>query len=145
MAFQLTVKRVIKAPRGRVFRAWTDPEQIKGWWLPPGWENPMIEVDLKVGGTFRFGMRQPGKQMFYAVGTFTEIRPPERVVCTWRWEPAAMFDLDPGETRLTVEFKERGPDTEMTLIHERIATEKERNDNTKGWEECIERLARLVA
>lgn len=64
----------------------------------------------------------------------------QRVVAT-----AARFDLDAGETWLTVEFKERGAETEMTLVHERIATEKERKDHTKGWEECIERLVRLVA
>ncbi len=74
MAFQLTVRRVIKAPRERVFRGGTDPEHIKVWWLPPGWENPVIEVDLRVGCEFRLGMRQPGKEMFYAVGRFTEIR-----------------------------------------------------------------------
>lgn len=145
MAFLLTVRRTIQAPQDRVFRAWTDPEHIKAWWLPPGWENPVIEVDLRTGGEFRFGMRQPGKEMFYAMGTFTEVKPPERVVCTWRWEPAAMFGLDPGASRLTVEFKQRGSETEMTLVHERIATEKERNDNTRGWEECIERLAALLA
>ncbi len=52
----LNLRRTFKAPRPEVFRAWTDPEELKKWWGPEGYATPSAEVDLRVGGKYRLGM-----------------------------------------------------------------------------------------
>jgi len=54
----LNLRRIFKAPREKVFRAWTDPEELKKWWGPEGYATPSAEVDLRVGGKYRLGMRK---------------------------------------------------------------------------------------
>src|SRR5204863_774192 len=70
----LTLRRTYAAPRERVFRAWTDPEEIKRWWGPPGTATPDAEVDLKPGGKYRFTMRSlPDGEPYFLVGTYREV------------------------------------------------------------------------
>ena len=53
---RVIVRRVIAASRERVFRSWTEPEQLKQWWGPGGFSCPAAEVDLRPGGTYRLVM-----------------------------------------------------------------------------------------
>jgi len=137
----LHLKRTFAAPREKVFRAWTEPEELKKWWGPEGYSTPTAEVDLRAGGTYRLGMMKlPKGDVFYLVGTYREVRPPEKLVYTWRWESQA----DLGETLVTVEFRDRGNATEVILTHELFPTEKARQDHDKGWNSCLDRLAKVL-
>lgn len=137
----LNLRRIFKAPREKVFRAWTDPEELKKWWGPEGYATPSAEVDLRVGGKYRLGMRKlPDGEIFYLSGIYREVRPPERLVYTWRWEAQP----EHGETLVTVEFREVGDSTEVVLTHERFPTEKARDDHNRGWSGCLDRLAKLL-
>jgi len=137
----LNLRRIFKAPRKRVFRAWTDPEELKKWWGPEGYATPSAEVDLRVGGKYRLGMRKlPDGEIFYLSGIYREVRPPERLVYTWRWEAQP----EHGETLVTVEFREVGDSTEVVLTHERFPTETARDDHNRGWSGCLDRLAKLL-
>lgn len=139
----LRVTRVIKAPREQVFRAWTEPAQVVKWWAPEQFVEPTAEVELRVGGRFRLGMRPKDGLSFYAVGTFREVKPFERLVYTWRWDPPGPWGSE--ETLVTVEFKERGArETEMILVHERFVSEEERDQHAQGWAGCLERLENVV-
>lgn len=134
----LHLTRTFAAPREKVFRAWTDPEALKKWWGPEGYATPIAQVDLRVGGGYRLGMRKlPDGDLFYLAGTFREVRPPERLVYTWTWEGEAEF----GETLVTVEFRARGSSTEIILTHQLFPSEKARQDHEKGWSSCLDRLA----
>lgn len=136
----LNLRRIFKAPREKVFRAWTDPEELKKWWGPEGYATASAEVDLRVGGKYRLGMRKlPDGEIFYLSGIYREVRPPERLVYTWRWEA----EPDYGETLVTVEFREVKGSTEVVLTHERFPTEKARDDHNRGWSGCLDRLAKL--
>lgn len=136
----LQIKRTFAAPRERVFRAWTDPEELKKWWGPPGYATPSAEVDLRVGGKYRFGMRKlPDGEMFYLSGTYREVRPPEKLVYTWRWEAKPEY----GETLVTVEFHDRGGSTEVVLTHELFPDEKARGEHERGWGGCLDKLAKI--
>ena len=74
IAFRL--QRRFDRPRETVFRAWTDPEVLKYWWCPRGWIPAEIEVDLRVGGSYRIGMRRrSGGSAVYVRGSFLEISP----------------------------------------------------------------------
>ncbi|MBI2113634.1 MAG: SRPBCC domain-containing protein [candidate division NC10 bacterium] len=137
----LQLRRIFTAPREKVFKAWTDQEALKQWWGPEGYATPSAEVDLRVGGKYRLGMRKlPDGEIFYLSGAYREVRPPERLVYTWRWE--AQPEL--GETLVTVEFREVGDSTEVVLTHEFFPNQKVRDDHNKGWNSCLDRLAKAL-
>jgi len=97
----LHLRRTFTAPREKVFRAWTDPEELKQWWGPEGCSTPIAEIDLRVGGKYRFGMKPLEGDLIFVSGTYREIRPPEKLVYTWVWEGS---EMDAGETLVTVKF-----------------------------------------
>ena len=128
-AFKLT--RLFKASREKVFRAWTEPEFLKQWWCPEGWTPAEMEVDLRVGGTYRIGMRRPGSHSaVYVRGSFLEVDPPEKLTYTWRWENA--FPGMP-ETRVSVRFAEDGADTLAVLTHEELPAIPVCLQHRSGW------------
>ena len=137
----LRLTRIFAAPREKVFRAWTDLEELKKWWGPVGYSTPIAEVDLRVGGKYRLGMRKlPNGDIFYLSGTYREVRTPEKLVYTWRWES----EPEIGETLVTVEFRDLGNSTEVVVTHELFPTEKARDDHDKGWNSCLDRLAPIL-
>lgn len=137
----LQLKRTFQAPREKVFRAWTAPEELKKWWGPEGYATPSVEVDLRVGGKYRFGMSKlPEGDVFYLAGTYREVSPPEKLVYTWCWEA----EPELGETLVTVEFRARGDSTEVVLTQELFLTEKVRDDHVRGWSSSLDRLAKVV-
>jgi uncharacterized protein YndB with AHSA1/START domain len=137
-AVTLRLTRRFAAPREKVFQAWTTPEALKQWWGPPGHATPSAEVELRPGGRYRFGMRRlPDGPLFYLSGTYREVRPPERLVYTWRWEAEPEY----GETLVTVEFRDRGGSTEVVLTHELFPTPPMRDQHQRGWVGCLDRLA----
>lgn len=140
IAFRL--RRRFTAPRENVFRAWTDPEVLKRWWCPNGWLPAEIEVDLRVGGTYRIGMRkaESGRPV-YVYGSFLEVQMPERLVYTWRWENA--FEQMP-PTRVTVQFVESAETTEVVLIHEHLPEIAVCLRHRSGWMAAWERLERSL-
>ena len=134
---QLKIHRMIKAPRAEVFDAWTTPELLKRWWrCNPAWSTEIAEVDLQVGGKYRLGMRDPEKEHAYVCfGVFQEIIPPEKLVYTWSWEPPGM---EVGETLVTIEFLDKGDETELVLTHERFPNAEAAGEHNKGWLGCLE-------
>ena len=114
---------------------------MKHWWGPEGYATPTAEVDLRVGGRYRLGMRKlPDGEIFYLAGTYREVRHPEKLVYTWRWEA----EPEMGETLVTVEFHDVGKETEVVLTHEYFPNQKVRDDHNKGWNSCLDRLAKAV-
>jgi len=137
----LRLRRTFKPPREQVFRAWTDPEELKKWWGPEGYATPSAEVDLRVGSKYRPGMRKlPDGGIFSLSGIYREVLPPERLVYTRRWEAKPEM----GETLVTVEFREVGRSTEVILTHEFFPTTQARDDHNRGWNGCLDRLAKLL-
>ena len=80
---EIVMTRVFDAPRRLVFDAFTKSELVKRWLLgPPGWSMPVCEIDLRVGGAYRYIWRHAdGKEMGMR-GVYREVAPPERIVCT---------------------------------------------------------------
>src|SRR2546421_3304004 len=108
---EIVLTRVFDAPRNLVFDAMTKPEFVRRWLLgPPGWSMPLCEIDLKVGGAYRYVWRndENGRE-FGTGGVFREIYPPERIVHTERMDGA------PGEALNTTTLTEQGGRTTLTL------------------------------
>jgi uncharacterized protein YndB with AHSA1/START domain len=86
---EIVMTRVFDAPRGLVFEAMTKPELVKKWLLgPPGWTMPVCEIDLRVGGTYRYVWRHSNGDEMGMGGVYREVAVPERVVATERFEQA---------------------------------------------------------
>src|SRR5438132_10792200 len=85
---ELVMPRVFDAPCRRVFDAHTKPELVQRWLLgPPGWSMPVCEMDVRVGGTYRWVWRNDsdGTEMGMG-GTYREVRAPERLVTTEKFD-----------------------------------------------------------
>jgi uncharacterized protein YndB with AHSA1/START domain len=86
---EIVMTRVFHAPRGLVFEAMTKPELVKKWLLgPPGWTMPVCEIDLRVGGTYRYVWRHSNGDEMGMGGVYREVAVPERVVATERFDQA---------------------------------------------------------
>jgi uncharacterized protein YndB with AHSA1/START domain len=111
---EIQLTRLFDAPRSLVFEAMTKPEHIKQWWgrLNDGYSVPVCEVDLRVGGKWRFVNRHPkGDAEFY--GVYREINAPGRIVFTEIYAPfpdaesvvTATLSEENGKTRLNATSK----------------------------------------
>ena len=105
---EIVLTRVFDAPRNLVFDAFSKPELLKRWFGPRGWSLVVCEVDLRVGGGFRFVLRGPDGRDMGMRGVYREIVPPERSV------HMESFDDYPGESQVTALFVEQGGKTTLT-------------------------------
>jgi uncharacterized protein YndB with AHSA1/START domain len=110
---EVVVVRAFNAPATLVFDAWTKPELIRRWLLgPEGWTMPVCEVDLRVGGRYRYVWSRASQGITMGMGgVYREIAAPQRLVATEKFDEAYY----PGEALNTLVFSERGGLTTMTL------------------------------
>jgi uncharacterized protein YndB with AHSA1/START domain len=109
---ELVMTRVFDAPRQLVFDAHTKPELVRRWLLgPPGWSMPVCEMDVRVGGTYRWVWRHDtnGTEMGMG-GVYRELAAPGRLVATERFDEAWY----PGEALTTLVLVEQGGRTTLT-------------------------------
>lgn len=79
----LVLERVVPVSPDRIWRAWTEPEQLKAWFCPRPWRTTECEIDLRPGGRFRTVMQSPdGTQVEDSTGCYLEVVPNERLVWT---------------------------------------------------------------
>ena len=116
---ELEVTRSFRAPRALVYKAYTEPELVKRWLLgPPGWSMPVCEMDVRVGGRYRWRWRNDadGNEFGFA-GTFREVQPASRLVHTEGHDPGTVGGEYPGnEAIVTVTFSEVGGVTTVTTL-----------------------------
>jgi uncharacterized protein YndB with AHSA1/START domain len=109
---EITITRLFDAPRRLVFDAMTIPEHVRRWWgiLDDKHSVTVCEIDLRVGGAWRFVGRGPEGEIPAFYGIYREIAPPERLVYTENFEPfpdaeaivTQVLTEEGGKTRLTV-------------------------------------------
>jgi uncharacterized protein YndB with AHSA1/START domain len=140
----LRVSQTIRADRERLFRAWTDPDELKHWWRMEGagWAFAGASIDLRVGGRYRLAMTSPEGRTHVASGVYREIQRPARLSFTWDWEDAAE---SVGETLVTVEFNDVGNNTtEVVLTHEHFTDAERMASHERGWTQLLRLLERLT-
>jgi uncharacterized protein YndB with AHSA1/START domain len=139
----LRLERTFGAPVARVFEAWTSAELLRRWY-PPGadWDTPLAEVDLRVGGALRLVMRSPDGEEFGGGGHYREIRPPMRLVFTWRWDRR---DVGAGMQLVEVDFSDNGDGTTTVVLTNRgLDDTAARESHREGWERSFDSLDRLL-
>ena len=138
----LHMKRVLPATPSVVFRACTEPVELAKWWGPRGFTTPSIEINLRVGGRYRFAMQPPAGVLFHLTGEFREVDPPSRLAYTFVWEPP---DPDDQETLVMLSFRDADGSTEVDLTQGVFATKARRAVHEQGWTDSFERLREVVS
>ena len=135
---KLEIRRVIKAPRSRVFASWTTPELMQQWFAPGGMRVTRASTDLRVGGEYRVEIRGVDDAVFVASGFYRKIVPNELLSFTWA------RGCEPGEeTLVTVALRDLEQGTELILTHERFRTAEAVAKHEHGWIGCLDKLEKL--
>jgi uncharacterized protein YndB with AHSA1/START domain len=144
---EISITHVFDAPRELVWRAWTEAEQLKQWFMPHGFTVPELEADLRPGGAFRMVVRAPDGSESPSGGEFREIDPPARLVFT-----TTAFEGPDGapmiEVLNTAVFAEHGDTTELTL-HAVVTKASPEMAGAlagmeEGWIQSLEKLDALL-
>ncbi|MBL6616146.1 MAG: SRPBCC family protein [Reyranella sp.] len=145
---ELVLTRLIKAPREKVYRCWTEPELMKQWFAPLPYTTPHVDVDVRPGGANVIIMRGPDGNDLPNRGIYLEVVPNKRLVFTdayvKAWEPSdkpfmtviLTFEDESGKTRYTARVR-----------HWTVA-DKEAHEKMgfhQGWGICTDQLEALVA
>jgi uncharacterized protein YndB with AHSA1/START domain len=139
LVLQLT--SVLVAPGERVFRALTTPAELAVWWGPVGFTVPEINLDLRLGGCYRFTMQPPEGDAFHLAGEFLEIDAPSRLVYSFRWEEP---DPDDRTTTVTLSLRDLGDATEVSLTQGEFATDARLELHRNGWTDSFDKLGRFL-
>jgi uncharacterized protein YndB with AHSA1/START domain len=123
----LELRRTFAAPRERVFRAWTDAI--------------ISQLDLKVGGKYSLEMHHKGGDVHKLSGTYQQVKPPEKLVFTWRWAT----DPPGQESVVSLEFHDLGNTTEILLTHGQFPSAESREKHNHGWKGCFEQFQQYLA
>jgi len=150
----IVITRIFDAPRGEVWKAWTDPEHLKRWWGPKNFTSPFSKIDLRVGGKYLHCMRGPDGKDYWSTGVYRELVPMGRIVVTDSFAdekgnvvPAAHYGMEgdwPLELLVTVALEEVGGRTKMILRHTGIPEGQMKEMTEAGWNESFDKLAEYL-
>jgi len=147
----LTISRIIKAPRAAIWRAWTDPAAFEKWWIPAPLQCRVVEMDLAPGGAFVTEMSEDGARFTpHMNACFLAVEPLERIVFTnalvGGWRPGQEHYPTPMTAIITLREHAEGTDYAARAMH--------RNDADRdlhaemgfhdGWGAVIGQLADMV-
>jgi uncharacterized protein YndB with AHSA1/START domain len=115
---QILITREFDAPKHLVYKAWTTPELVARWWTARRGSAKEMEIDLRVGGRWRYAMDAENGQEVAFHGEYREIVPNERIVSTEVYEGAPLppEELEANATLNTITFAEEGGRTQVTML-----------------------------
>ena len=119
---EAVIARVYDAPRELVFEAWTKPEHIVRWFGPHGFEVTTHEIDIRVGGRWRFDFRGPDGTVWGNRMVFEKIERPSLLV----FEHGSDIDDDPGRFLVTVTFDEQSNGKTVVTLRQLHPTAEQR-------------------
>lgn len=142
---EIVLSRVIDARRDIVFTAWTDPRHLPIWFGPAGFKIETKEIDIRVGGLWRFDMIAPDGQRWHSRIQFRRIERPTLI----EFDHGEDCDDDPGRFRTTITFDEQG-DSKTVITLRQLHPTKAKRDAVIGFGaveygyQTLEKLARYV-
>ena len=147
---ELSITRLLNAPRELVFKVWTDPRHVMQWWGPQGFHNTACELDLRPGGRFALQMAGPDGISYPCTGYYEEIVPPERLVFVGEADDGHPCGAGlPPRARVTVTLVDYHGKTELTLHtrFESVAMQQAAmaHGYREGWQGALQRLADELA
>jgi len=110
------------------------------WYAPANAVTLAAETDARAGGRFRVLMRTADGEEHDVSGVYREVVPDQKLVFTWQWRSKPEW-----ESLVTVTLKRDGDGTILTLIHEQLPDDAERDGHRNGWSGALDKLALVVA
>ncbi len=146
---ELSVTRLIDAPRAKVYRCWCEPELLKQWFAPKPFTTPVAELDLRPGGGNVIVMRSPEGQDMPNRGQYLEVVPNERIVFTDAYTGDWQVSDRPPFMTVILTFQDEAGKTRYTArVQHWTAEDKARHEQMgfhQGWGLCADQLAALAA
>jgi uncharacterized protein YndB with AHSA1/START domain len=139
--YVLELERELDGTPEHVYEMLTEPAELTNWWGPHGFTIPEVQLDLRVGGKYRFTMRPPAGEAFHLSGDFLEILVPERLSYTFRWEEPTPDDR---ETVVRLTLRSLGEATQVSLSQGEFATEERLELHRSGWTDSFEKLQAVL-
>lgn len=134
----LTLTERFAAPVDRVFRAWSDSEQVSRWFAPGDMRVPDASIDLRPGGRYRVVMEETDGTQHIVSGEYREVVVNERLAFTWQWQGSDVV------TFVEIGFRAIDADhTELSVVHTQFETEEQRDLHGQGWRACLAKLRSL--
>lgn len=135
----LRIVRLLSASAEEVFDAWIDPGSLAVWMAPGSVVRSVVEVDARVGGSFRIVMKGPDCDHEHT-GEYLVLERPHRLVFTWISEATGGR-----ASTVSLEIRARGDrEVELTLTHEGLADEATAAKHRSGWEDILQKLGTAV-
>jgi uncharacterized protein YndB with AHSA1/START domain len=144
---ELTLSRLIAAPRAIVWRCWAEPELIKQWFTPRPWTTPVVTLDLRAGGASYMLFRGPEGQEHPNRGVYLEVVPEERLVFTDAYVEAWVPSAEPFITAIiTLSDEDGGTRYEACVRHwsEEAMKRHESMGFHEGWGKAADQLAAVA-
>jgi uncharacterized protein YndB with AHSA1/START domain len=140
---QILIEREFAAPPHLVWRAVTEPDLVRRWWHAGRGEMTQCEIDLRVGGAWRYAMRPRGGEEFAFYGEFLELVPDEKIVQTETFEP---FPDHPSTNTMTLTERD-GATLLRTLVHHDSPQARDMHVDSgmeAGMQDAFDRLERVA-
>ena len=146
--YDLEITRVLDAPPGHVYQAFTDPDQFARWYGPVGFpvQRDTVEVDARVGGQQRFelvGEADPSVRSGFA-GRFVEVVPDQLLATSGAWE-GVPGQVGPWPSNLRVEFQDHGEGRTRLVVREGPHPPGTVELGRQAWAMMLPRLASLLS
>jgi uncharacterized protein YndB with AHSA1/START domain len=138
----VTIEREYDAPIERVFKAWTEPDQIRQWFHHA--ENSRVasaEAEASVGGKYRITVDNDDYTMVM-FGAYTIVDPPKTLEFTFLWEESSM---EKAETLVRVDLEPIGNRTRLKLTHSRLSSEESSQAHGQGWDGVLNSLSTYLS
>lgn len=141
MTGTVTLHRVLKAPPGRVYKAFLDADAMAKWLPPNGFTGKVHHLDARVGGSYRMSFTNFATGSSHAFGgEYLELKPGERIVHTDKFDDPNL----PGEMRTTIVLTKVFCGTDVAIVQEGIPAPIPVEACHLGWQESLVLLAQLV-
>ncbi|RKG89584.1 SRPBCC family protein [Corallococcus terminator] len=132
----LTLQRQLSATAEEAFDFWVNPSKVASWWGPNAGDTSDVRMlDLRVGGKYRVLTHAPNGDTYDFTGEFRALEPGRKVSFTWEIEKS-------GPSQVTVTFEEQSGGTRLTLVHEGLQSEQDRDGCIDGWNGALDKLER---
>ena len=142
-ADELRITRTFDAPASVLFALWSEPRHMKRWMGPANFTCPEVEIDFRVGGTYRAMIKSAERGENWFGGVYREIEQDRRLVFTFAWDndgPSTGV-----ETLVTITFEERDGKTVQTFHQKPFLSVERRDSHVGGWNGAFDKQQAYAA
>lgn len=136
------VERTFSAECERVFNAWTDTNELKNWFFfSDGYTVPFAEINLRKNTRYRIAMKDKSGNTHLFGGIIKHLVVPKKLSYTWAGNGGGTQQI---KTLVSIDFTDKGGQTEVKLIHESFPDEQMRENYEKSWNYLFDQLANYL-